>query len=134
MNEQDSALAKDLARWKEKMHRLWHHVRIEQVEAEMSQDILAGSNIPLRAKIFVDEIPLDQLAVDAYFGVLDSRGSIIGGELVPLAPSEPDGAGAHYFSGQLDCRFCGRHGFMLRVMPKHPVLGPIYEPSLLVWG
>ncbi|ACM18899.1 alpha-glucan phosphorylase [Geotalea daltonii FRC-32] len=134
LNENNSTLAVDLARWKEKMHRLWHHVRIEQVEAEMSQDILAGSSIPLRAKIFVDEIPLDQLAVDAYYGVLDSRGAIIGGELVPLTPSAPDGAGAHYFSGQLDCRFCGRHGFMLRVMPKHPVLGPIYEPSLLLWG
>jgi starch phosphorylase len=34
----------------------------------------------------------------------------------------------------MECRFCGRHGFMLRVMPRHKTLGNIYEPGYLIWG
>jgi starch phosphorylase len=40
----------------------------------------------------------------------------------------------HLFRGELECRFSGRHGFLIRLMPKHPELGPIYEPGLLRWG
>jgi starch phosphorylase len=44
------------------------------------------------------------------------------------------GGGVYEFGGVFECRFCGRHGFMLRVMPKHKMLGNIYEPGCLIWG
>ena len=43
-------------------------------------------------------------------------------------------AGHYRFTGDLECRFCGRYGFMVRVMPRHKDLGVIYEPGYLVWG
>jgi glycogen phosphorylase len=36
--------------------------------------------------------------------------------------------------GEIECRFCGRHGFLPRVMPRHGELGGIYQPGLLLWG
>ena len=76
----------------------------------------------------------DDVAVEGYFGVLDNQGVIRGGELVSLAASQSLGDGRHRFSGELECRFCGRYGFMVRVMPKHKELGLIYEPGYLLWG
>ena len=134
LNRQEAALARDLAQWKEKMHRLWHQVRIEEVIAELGQDITAGTKIPVTARIFLGEIPPDDIAVEIYFGVLDSRGSIVGGEIIPLQPLSAAEAGVGCFSGEMYCRFCGRHGFMLRIMPSHKEMGNVYEPGLVLWG
>ena len=127
-------LAVELSAWKEKMHRLWQQVRIEEVETEGERDVTVGATIPIRAKVQTGDIPLGEIAVDAYIGVLDSRGAIVGGELVSLVPAGDYGPGAYHFTGEIECRFCGRHGFMLRVMPNHPRLGAVYEPGLLLWG
>jgi starch phosphorylase len=127
-------LAAELSAWKEKMRRLWYQVRIEEIEAEEGGEVTVGTMIPLRAKIHTGEIPLTEIAVEAYIGVLDSLGAIVGGELVSLAPAGEYGPGAYHFGGEIECRFCGRHGFMLRVMPKHREMGPVYEPGLMLWG
>jgi starch phosphorylase len=127
-------LAVDLSSWKEKMYRLWHQVRIEDVMVEEAGEVTIGDNIPIRARICIGDIPLEDIAVEAYFGVLDSRGTIVGGELISLEPASEYAAGSYEFNGTIECRFCGRHGFMLRVMPRHRELGPVYEPGLLCWG
>jgi len=96
--------------------------------------VTVGSLVPIRAKIFAGDIPPGELAVDVYFGVLDSRGSIIGGEIVSLESVTELGSGSYLFSSEIECRFCGRQGFMLRVMPKHAELGAVYDPGFLLWG
>ncbi len=128
------SLAVDLARWKEGLQRLWHQVRIDEVSAEGTDDVAVGTILPVRARIFLGEIPPADVAVEAYFGVLDSRGAIVGGELVPLEANGEYAPGAYEFAGTIECRFCGRHGFLLRVMPKHRELGALYEPGTLLWG
>jgi starch phosphorylase len=132
--EMDQALAKDLAQWKSMIYRLWPQVRIDETDAEITDEITVGMMIPITSKVFVGEIQPDDIAVDVYFGVLDSRGNIVGGELVPLKPAEQLGRGLYLFSGEIECRFCGRHGLMIRVMPKHGKLGAVYEPGLILWG
>ncbi len=134
LNRNDIALAIELAHWKERLHRLWHHVRIDSVEAELATEIAVGSKIPIRVRVALGEIPLNDVAVEVYYGVLDSVGAIIGGELVSLQADGDADHGVQQFSATLECSFCGRHGFMLRVMPKHPQLGLVYEPGLLAWG
>lgn len=134
LTDDNLAAAVDLARWKETIHRQWHQVRIESVEAMERDEVSVGVRIPVNARVFVGDIPLDHIAIEAYFGVLDSRGSIVGGELVPLAPVQEIGKGLHLFSGEIECRFSGRHGFLVRAMPCHPASGVAYEPGLILWG
>jgi starch phosphorylase len=134
LNHDNLRLAVDLAHWKETMHRLWHQVRIEEVVAEGAEEMTIGARIPVRANIAIGEVPLDQIAADIYFGVLDSHGAIIGGELISLMAEADQTGHHHHFTGEMECRFSGRHGFLLRVMPKHPVFGTVYEPGLLQWG
>ncbi|GFE59527.1 glycosyltransferase family 1 protein [Geobacter sp. AOG2] len=130
----DLALALDLARWKERTFKAWPAVRIEDASAQISDAVAVGSLVPVSAKVFLGEIPVEDVSVEGYFGVLDSTGNIQGGETVPLENVVPAGDGLYQFSGTIDCRFCGRHGFMLRVMPRHKVLGNVYEPGYLIWG
>lgn len=130
----DLALALDLASWKERIFKLWPQVRIELAEASAADAVAVGSSIALSARVALGDIPMDEVAVEGYFGVLDSTGNIQGGETVPLSHTGDLGNGVHQFAGEIECRFCGRHGFMLRVMPRHKALGNVYEPGYLVWG
>ncbi|KAF0220795.1 MAG: starch [Geobacteraceae bacterium] len=132
--ENNLALAADTAKWKSEIHKMWPKVRIEGVETNLTDEVTIGSKIAANARVFIGDIPLPSLSVELYFGVLDSRGNIVGGELIPLEPLDDLGGGVHRFGGKLECRFCGRHGFLLRVMPKHKELGPVYEPGLVLWG
>ena len=130
----DLALALDLARWKENVFKAWPQVRIEQAEAQSADAVAVGSLVPVSARIALGSIPVDNVSVEGYFGVLDSTGNIQGGETVTLEMKSDFGGGVYQFSGTFECRFCGRHGFMLRVLPHHPILGNIYEPGYLIWG
>ncbi|GAM08711.1 glycogen phosphorylase [Geobacter sp. OR-1] len=132
--ESDLRLAIDLSKWKARLKSIWHKVRIDGVESNGTDEVASGSKIAASARVFLGDLSLQEVSVHAYFGVLDSRGNIIGGELVPLSDSEELGGGNYRFQGELECRFCGRHGFLVRVMPSHPELGQIYEPGLLRWG
>ncbi len=134
LDKNNSALAANLASWKENMRRDWHQVRIESIEADCSEEVTVGSHVPVRAMVSIGNINPSEIAIDVYFGVLDSRGSIVGGELVSLDSIKEVSPGLYRFSGEIECRFCGRQGFMLRVMPNHPELGAVYEPGLLLWG
>jgi starch phosphorylase len=135
LNRDAMRLAVELARWKERLHGLWSQLSIDEVRAEIDREVTVGDRLPIRVRITSGEIPLSEIAVEVYFGVLDSRGSIMGGELVALEPTGTGTPGSHgHFGGELECRFCGRHGFMLRVMPRHPELGTVYDPGLVLWG
>jgi starch phosphorylase len=132
--DDDMALALDLARWKARVFKAWPQIRIEEASAQVSDAVAVGSSVPVSARVALGDIPADEVSVEGYFGVLDSKGNIQGGEIVELEHREDLGGGVHRFGGEMECRFCGRHGFMLRVMPRHKVLGNIYESGYLIWG
>lgn len=136
LNRDKQRLAVELARWKARLHGVWGELRIEAIETEPRQEVTAGDRLPISVKLATGTIPVAEIAVEVYFGVLDARGSITGGEIVPLAPLPGSGENLPYreFGGELECRFCGRHGYMLRVMPRHPELGTVYDPGLVLWG
>lgn len=128
------ALAKDLAAWKQQIFKAWPQVRIESVEAQLSDAIGVGSSLPVTVQVALGDISIEQVTVEVYFGVLDYQGVIRGGETVALQHEADRGHGVHRFSGVLECRFCGRYGLLARVIPCHPQVGTVYEPGYLVWG
>ena len=133
LDRDGQSLARDLAEWKGQMQRLWHKVRVEGIEATSSGELPVGTRISVQARIGIGEIPLEELSVEAYFGVLDPTDAITDGELTRLFPVEQLGPDLHRFAGEMECRVCGRQGFVIRVMPQHPRAGAVYEPGLILW-
>ena len=72
----------------------------------------------------LQQAPLEKLAQDEGFMA----------QLLPLAFTERTDGGTHRFMGEIETRFCGRHGSLVRVMPRHPVLGAVFEQGVLAWG
>lgn len=127
------ALARDMAHWKEGLFSRWHQVKIIGVETEETDESSIGSRIPVTARLSCGDILPHDLAVDIYTGILDSRGGIVGGTLLPLS-YQGEEHGVHSFHGEIDCQLCGRYGFLVRVLPKHGTAGAVYEPGFLIWG
>ncbi|HPX60187.1 MAG TPA: glycosyltransferase family 1 protein [Deltaproteobacteria bacterium] len=132
--DNELALALDVVGWKQRVFKAWSGVCIEMVSASGSDSVAVGTQLTVSARVMLGEIGIKDVAVEGYFGVLDSKGKIQGGETILLEHVRELGNGRHEFSGEMECRFCGRHGFMLRIMPRHEVLGNVYEPGYLIWG
>ena len=74
----------DLAAWKRRIFKAWPLVRIEHAEARVSDAVAVGSKIPITARVALGGLAVNEVAVEGYFGVLDSTGTIQGGESVTL--------------------------------------------------
>jgi starch phosphorylase len=134
LNGKNQELARNLAQWKDRIARHWGKVRIEGIEAATSGEVSVGTRVKVQVRIGAGEIPLEELSVEAYFGVLDARDSIMNGAMASLDHAEQLGADLHRFSGEMECRVCGRQGFVIRILPRHPTLGKVYEPGLILWA
>jgi starch phosphorylase len=131
--ENGQSLTRNFAQWKEHIRRLWHMVRVEGIEASTSGEILVRTKVQVQARIGIGDIPLEELSVQVYFGILNSQDTIIDGDFAPLQPFEQVGTDLHRFSGEIECKSCGRQAFVIQVMPKHPQIGPVYETGLILW-
>jgi glycogen phosphorylase len=134
LSQNDFELARDLAAWKERTLSKWGQMKIVAVEVEETEEVPVGSAVPVRAVVHTGEIPLEDLSVEVYFGLLDSRGNITGGVLHPMAPTGKTEGGDPVFAAEIETQLCGRHGFLVRLMPQHPKGGAVYEAGHILWG
>lgn len=128
------ALAKSLATWKDRLRRNWSEVRIVDVQTDARDVLKVGDTLPLRARVRLGPIPAEDVAVEAYYGPLNTDGEISQGRTEQLAFSRHDANGEHWFEGAVPCRVSGRNGYAIRVVPSHEDLADRYDQGLVVWG
>jgi starch phosphorylase len=128
------ALAKSLAAWKERLRENWEEVRIAGVETQSHDVLKVGDELPLRARVHLGPIAPDDVAVEAYFGPLDTDGRITRGQSARLRFERNEENGEHTFAGAIPCAVSGRGGYAIRVVPSHEDLADRYDQGLVVWG
>lgn len=127
-------VARDIATWKDQISDKWGQVRVEAVDTDASGTLKVGDDLPLKTRIHLGNIPPEQVAVEAYFGPINSRNEFTTGESVPLKYVGDAGNGAHAFEGAIPCSGSGQHGYAVRVLPNHPDIVDRYDQGLVVWG
>ncbi len=127
-------LAKSLAQWKDRLRRNWKEVRIADVQTETRELLKVGDTLPLQARVHLGSIPPEDVAVEVYYGPLDSNGEITAGRSVALKFLRNESNGEHRFEGAVPCQSSGRNGFAIRVVPSHEDLADRYDQGLVVWG
>jgi starch phosphorylase len=128
------ALAKALTKWKEQLQAQWHEVRVVDVQTEPREVLKVGDALPLRARVHLGGIRPEDVAVEVYYGPLDTDGEISRGRAVRLQFNAHEGDGEHWFAGDIPCQLSGRNGYAIRVVPCHEDLADRYGQGLLVWG
>ncbi len=134
LTENEMARAKALAQWKSHLREYWPNIRVDNVEAEAPARLKVGAELQVRAQVYLGVLEPKDVAVQLYYGLLDTRGEILKGEAIPMKWVESNGDGSHVFVGPISCRTSGRYGYALRVLPHHEDLGNPYEPGLILWA
>lgn len=128
------ALARSLARWKERVRGHWHEVRVREVATDPHPVLKVGDHFPVRSLVHLGAISPEDVAVEVYFGPLNTEGVITSGRPVQLEYERTESDGTHWFTGAVPCQRSGRNGYAVRVVPSHSDLADRYDQGLVVWG
>ena len=132
----DLERAKALAAWKSKVHQQWPKLRIERVWADNArgQGLKVGDQLQVQAQVHLGELKPTDVSVELYHGPLDAEGLIGQGQALPTLIAQSKGKGIYIFAGAISCRTSGRHGYAVRIVPKHEDLDSPFEMNLVLWG
>jgi starch phosphorylase len=126
--------ARDLAAWQQRMEAMWSGLEVESVEAETDRDLVVNSALSVRALVRMGELSPDEVTVQLFHGPLDSKGNMQQAHHITMGDEETIEDGLHRYTGAIPCRTSGRHGFAVRVLPRHPDLVDPILPGLIRWG
>ena len=89
----------------------------------------------VRAQIHLGRLEPTDVAVQIYFGHVDSSGRIKDGQIAEMTYEQDslDERRVATFIGAIPCRISGRHGYALRILPRHPDLAEPYESGMILW-
>ncbi len=127
--ERARQLAADLAR----VRNEWEHVWIEQVEEGPSPTVAVSSTVSVRAEVHLGSLSPDDVEVELYTGPLDVAGEIVEGRSVAMVSATRRGSN-YLYVGETTVARTGRHGFTIRVRPRHADLSCGFLPGLIRWA
>ena len=134
LSEDGFKMAREMAAWQERLEQQWSNVSIESVEASTDRELVVNSALPVKAVLRLGELQPDELTVQLFHGPVDSKGELEQGRSIIMEDCQANGDNTFVYSGAIPCRGSGRHGFAIRVLPKHPDLKTRFIPKLIEWG
>jgi starch phosphorylase len=136
LSQPDLTRGKAFAQWQEQVRENWDLVEVERVQVEPEQ-LKVNDELTVRAWLSLGDLNPGDVIVQLYYGMLDSRGEIIGGETLDMecsgAPCE-DGDDVHEFITRLCYPNTGRRGISIRVLPNHEDLASPIHTGLIAWA
>ncbi len=126
--------AEILGHWRADTMKAWSQVKISCVDSPPLAAHPMGTQLPVRAAVQLGDIPLDDILVEVYHGLINAAGEIEDGEPATLFPTGDYQDGAAVFAGNIACRRAGRRGYTVRAVPRKEgfPLGR-FETGLVVW-
>ena len=129
----DMARAKALAAWKSRVRAEWNKVSIFHADTDMPEPLEVGASFQVTVEVKLGGLAPKDVAVELYYGPLDSQGNITAPEVAPMALQHTLGAGRYTFATGVACYSSGQHGYTVRIRPSHKDLSNDHEMGLLCW-
>ena len=125
---------KDLAGWREKIMYNWSNVAIKDIGMEQVDGVEVGEVYHVEAKVFLGELSVEDVMVEAYCGRLDPSNQYVDRFTQIMSPSES--VEDHVHNYQCDVRFkeAGHFGLSIRITPNHPNPESRHVMGLVIWG
>lgn len=120
--------------WKEKVHAAWPQVRVTALGGESLAKLQVGTQMHIRALVFLGSLAPEDVRVELYLGRLDARGEINGGVISLMDLVGPQGNRYLFEAETVPCHQSGLHGYTVRVLPQHPELTGKFIPGLITWA
>jgi len=138
---------KALSAWKNATRQAWSDLEIRNVEVQNVEgqvfdgwdaeqpELKVGSDVRIQSQIYLGRLNPEDISVQIYHGRTDSTGRIENGQVSEMkyVENSVDADRVAKFEGTIPCRVSGRHGFALRILPRHQDLVEPYEPGMILW-
>jgi len=128
------ARAIKLAKAKDHLRQKWAGIKIVGVHTSGNGHYKVGESMQVEALIDMPDIDPAEISVQVYCGPISATGHIDAPAPVAMTHTRTLAANRHLYSGQIDCRSSGRHGFAIRILPGGPDLATSFEPGLILWN
>ncbi len=138
--------ARITAAYVEKLRSSWERVNVQNIHAGEAQTQLlkVGDKLTMEATVSLGKLTPQDVAVELYFGTMNSRGEFEAPERVQMEatggpgidePEAPESDSNTYrYSLTVPCSATGRQGYAVRVLPKHQNLVHALLPGFMKWG
>jgi len=127
------SLAKDVSSYLTKLRKEWDKIKISMSEIRDDTMILSGGEQTVPARVYLGSLLPDEVLVELYTGPISSTGDIYEAERIPMnAGKKIDGY--YEYSAVHSFKKTGRHGYSVRILPKHPGLVHPFVQSMIKWA
>lgn len=125
---------KAFAAWETRLRAGWPALKIIEVKPDRHDNLRVGEALTVRAWLEMGQLTPDDVAVELYHGALDANEEILWPKVIPLSPTGRMEGTRYEFVGIIRSQTSGRHGYTVRVLPKHADLGDPYKRGLILWA
>ncbi len=125
--------AKEFVEWKARVQAEWQSIEIVSGDVKVDGDERAGCRIPVTARVRLGRLNPDDVTVEAYYGRLDTRKEIVGGNTVEMMPVGGAEDGVLAYEAKVPCEEGGRQGATIRVLPSRKRISDPISLGLIKW-
>ncbi|MBM4349471.1 MAG: glycosyltransferase family 1 protein [Deltaproteobacteria bacterium] len=123
----------ELTAWMDRLRKNWNRIGIVGKRSDSRKGFVLGDALPIEVDLSMPGLAPQDLAVEAYYGPVDSKADFLSRTTLSLQPSCQNGD-IITFKGEISCQSVGRFGFRIRILPFHPLLANPYSMGLIFWG
>ena len=124
--------AAELVEWKRKVARAWSGVQVHG--HQILDEALSGRPAKVEIRVRLGSLRPEDVEMMLLFGRVNSVGDIVTPKAIPAAWCARNGSNEHRYEATIPSGDSGSYGFIVRVMPCHPLLADPYDLGLVAWG
>jgi starch phosphorylase len=125
------------AEWKARLDEHWGEIDSGDITTVTSGEVRVRDALHVEAEVFLgDNLTPDDVAVQVYEGLLDRQGQIDRGQahVMERTGDGYSGRGWHHYEASFVTESTGRHGYTVRVIPRHPDMQKTLHLGLITWA
>jgi starch phosphorylase len=88
----------------------------------------------VEALVELPDLDPKEIQVQLYAGNINATGQIEEPATLVMEHTKLIANGRHLFTGTVECRTSGRHGFAVRILPGCADMATPFEPGLILWN
>ena len=125
---------REVASWLARVNVEWPRVQVVRVNG-LADTLAAGTELNVEADVALGDLAPDEVEVHLAHGLLDGDGYLTAPTLTLLEVQGSTQNGAHRFGVRgVRGERSGRHGYAVRVTPRHPRLPVPFPLGLVHWS
>jgi starch phosphorylase len=134
LTENNMEACRRLTEWRRFIAQNWGKIRVTAAQQCAEGELTVGAELPVAVTVHLGDLSPDHITLQVYHGAVGGDGAIENASSVPMKLVRSHEDGSHRFIGAIPCQTTGRHGFRIRVLPRHPDLGNPFDTGLILWG